>query len=133
MPERAVAFANDAFYDAFRRADPEAMAALWAVSAPVSCIHPGGSVLRGRDAVLASWHAIFAGASSAEIDCRGAQVALQGEVAVVTCYEVIRGGTLAATNLYVHEAGVWRMVHHQAGPTAAAPPPPEPAPDARMH
>jgi len=36
------------------------------------------------------------------------------------CYEVLEGGFLAATNVFVREDGAWRMVHHQAG---ASPPP----------
>ncbi len=34
--------------------------------------------------------------------------------------EAVGGGYLVATNIFIREAGAWKMVHHQAGPT---PPP----------
>jgi len=42
------------------------------------------------------------------------------QAALVLCREVLAGqGVLAATNLFVREAGAWRMVHHHSGPIAA--------------
>ena len=38
------------------------------------------------------------------------------------CYEVLEDGFLAATNIFVREAGGWAMVHHQAGHTLQGPP-----------
>ena len=55
----AVNFANEAFYVAFSTRDLEAMDALWARQAPVTCIHPGWNALTGRDAVMESWHERF--------------------------------------------------------------------------
>ena len=48
-----------------------------------------------------------------------------GHVAWVTCREVIEGGQLAATNVFVQENGQWRLVHHQSGPTPGKPSPEE--------
>jgi argininosuccinate lyase len=36
-------------------------------------------------------------------------------VALVLCEEELEGGTLAASNFFVREDGVWRIAHHQAG------------------
>jgi argininosuccinate lyase len=33
----------------------------------------------------------------------------------VLCEEELAGGTLAASNFFVREDGVWRIAHHQAG------------------
>ena len=44
-----------------------------------------------------------------------------GAVAYVICFEDLDGGYLVATNVFVREGSLWRMIHHQAGPTAAAP------------
>jgi ketosteroid isomerase-like protein len=118
---------NDAFYRAFAARDADAMGALWAEDHPVACIHPGSDVLVGRDAVLASWRAVLVPGGAPELTCSHAEPHVLGDVAFVTCHEVIRsGGRLAATNVYVRERGAWRIVHHQATPIApgqARPPP----------
>lgn len=118
--ETAVLFANEAFYVAFAGRDPDTMAALWATDAEVTCIHPGWPPLAGRDAVLRSWREILANPESPDVKCRGATARIVGDVAVVLCAEVLAGGQLAATNLFVREAGGWRMIHHQASPMAGA-------------
>lgn len=124
MPEtEAVLFANEAFYRAFADRDVEAMDALWARRAPVACIHPGWSALEGRATVMQSWRAIMGNPASPAIRPRAAKAYLLGEVAFVVCFEEIEGQFLLATNIFVREDGRWRIAHHQAGPTNAAPPP----------
>jgi ketosteroid isomerase-like protein len=110
--------ANEEFYRAFAARDGEAMARLWAERHPVACVHPGRDVLHGREAVLASWRGLFGSGSAPDITCSHASARLLGEVAFVTCREALPGGLLAATNLFVREAGRWRMVHHHATPIA---------------
>jgi ketosteroid isomerase-like protein len=117
--ELEVLEANEAFYRAFAARDLDAMAALWAEAHPVACAHPGWDVLDGREEVLGSWREILGGDDGPELACSRAQARLLGEVAFVTCHEVVEGGRLAATNLFVREGGRWRMVHHQASPIAA--------------
>jgi ketosteroid isomerase-like protein len=110
---------NAAFYRAVTARDADAMATLWAEDHPVACIHPGSDVLVGRDAVLASWRAVLVPGGAPELSCSQAEANVLGDVAFVTCHEVIRtGGRLAATNVYARERGAWRMVHHQATPIA---------------
>ena len=46
---------------------------------------------------------------------------LEGPLGAVICHEILPDGVTVATNLFAEEAGVWRMVHHQAGPLMAAP------------
>ncbi len=123
--------ANAAFYDAFRGDDIAAMDALWSRRAPVACIHPGWPALVGRARVLASWRDIFAAGAPA-IQCAAAQAHVLGDVAFVTCSELLAGGQLVATNVFVREEGAWWMVHHHAGPVGAAtesPPTPRRAPN----
>ena len=81
--EAAVLAANAAFYAAFNARDADAMAALWATAAEVTCVHPGWNILRGREAVLASWRSILGNAEQAKIvgAAEGAQII--GEVAIV--------------------------------------------------
>jgi len=129
--ELEVLEANEAFYRAFSRHDAEAMGRLWAEAHPVACVHPGWDVLDGREDVLRSWSAILGSGGAPRITCSLAQAHVLGEVAFVTCHEVVDGGRLAATNVFVREGGRWRVAHHQASPIAPgqerAPPPAGPA------
>jgi hypothetical protein len=126
----AVLFANDAFYTAFAAGDLDAMDALWARRAPVSCIHPGWAALYERDAIMASWRGILASPGgvpgggkrreTAAIRCVRPEAFLLGEAAWVACYETLPNGILVATNIFAREDGAWRMVHHHASPAPAA-------------
>ena len=118
----AVLFANEAFYLAFAGGDFEAMEEVWSTDATVSCIHPGWNLLSGHDEVMESWVAILANPNATNIKYSNASAALYGSLALVTCYEELEQGFLIATNIFIHEAGAWKMIHHQAG---ASPVPPE--------
>ncbi|MFL5261168.1 MAG: nuclear transport factor 2 family protein [Anaeromyxobacteraceae bacterium] len=110
--------ANSAFYVAFSARDIAAMEAVWASEAPVMCVHPGWDALRGRDEVMESWRAILNGPGSPEIGCSHAFAQVLGDTAIVVCREHVPGGELVATNVFVREAGSWKLVHHQASPLA---------------
>lgn len=118
----AVLFANEAFYAAFAGRDYGAMEKLWSETAPVSCIHPGGGPVYDREAVLQGWQSILGNQATLDIRCIGPRVRLFGDSAAVICFEVIAGNNLIATNTFVREGKAWKLVHHQAGPTAEDPP-----------
>lgn len=109
--------ANEAFYEAFRRGDSTAMDAIWAVRAPVACIHPGWHALVGRDRVMASWRAILENGGG-PIRCAAQRVIGLGATALVICEEHVDDNRLIATNVFVREDGHWRLAHHHAGPVA---------------
>ncbi len=121
----ALLFANEAFYRAFADRDINAMKDVWSATAPVACIHPGWGALTGREDVLESWAAIIANPDSPEIQVHSPEALLHGDVGLVICYEEIAGQYLIATNVFVRDGKIWRMVHHQAGPSADAPEPGE--------
>jgi hypothetical protein len=123
--ESAVLLANAGFYRAFSEGDAPGMLALWAKRAPLTCLHPGAGLLAGK-AVLDSWRQILGGEGGFELRCDSPTVRLFGDVAIVQCYEGTEDqpAHLAATNAFVLEDGVWRMVHHHAGPLSQ--PIPEP-------
>jgi ketosteroid isomerase-like protein len=125
----AVLFANEAFYRAFADRDMRAMDAAWSSRLDVACLHPGWQPLFGRAAVLESWAAILGNPQSPKIRARDAKVQMHGEIAVVVCYEEIDGQFLVASNVFVHEGQIWKMVLHQGGATAGAPSPEETADD----
>jgi hypothetical protein len=116
----AVLFCNDAFYIAFAGRDMVAMDDVWAASDQVTCVHPGWSVLIGRDAVMQSWRAILGNPDSPRISCVQPRAFVLGTTAYVLCYERIDGTFLIATNVFVREQRSWKLLHHQAG---TAPPP----------
>jgi ketosteroid isomerase-like protein len=139
--ERAVAEANALFYAAFEAKSLERMGEAWAQSSPVTCIHPGWAPLVGRDAVLASWEGIFRGTKAARFRLRDPKIFVAGDVGWVVLVEELAleqvGGerihaAVLATNTFLREAdGLFRMVHHHAGPApdlgpAAEEPPPPP-------
>ena len=107
---------NRAFYDAFAAGDFLTVKQTWSSSDQISVIHPGSVALHGYKAVMASWELIFENSGSHEIKCINEKVYLMGESAYVVCNEVFPEGQLLATNIFVIENGLWRMVHHQAGP-----------------
>ncbi len=107
--------ANDAFYAAFSAGDVNRMEAVWARRAPVTCTHPGWDVLVGRANVLASWMAILAGQPRRDVFCEDATAQVAGELAVVTCVEVIGEARIAATNVFLREDDRWRLTHHHGG------------------
>jgi len=111
----AVLAANLEFYRAFAARDLTAMDALWARRAPVACLHPGWTAIRDRDAIIESWAGILSNPDAPHIACYDEQAFLYGDVALVLCEEELEGGTLAASNFFVREDGVWRIAHHQAG------------------
>ena len=116
----AVLFANEAFYAAFRSGDMRAMAAVWAEDHEIVCLHPGAGPIIGRAEVLESWRQILR--NPTPITAIEPRVVLTGESsAFVTCFEVIGDGALIATNIFLRQGRLWRMVHHQAGPTRARP------------
>jgi ketosteroid isomerase-like protein len=128
--ERNLMAANEAFYAAFSRQDAAAMDSLWARETEVACLHPGWAPLVGREAVVESWREILLGGDAPDnIRCRRAVARIAGDVGWVICEEVLRGGILGATNVFVREQGVWRMVHHHAAPIASPEPEPEGLPN----
>jgi hypothetical protein len=118
--EEAVLFANEAFYAAFSDQDAAAMREIWARNAQVVCIHPGWDVLIGYDAVMDSWQAILGSPSAPRIEVRDPRVVLHDDIAFVACNEILNGGLLSAMNAFLRTGGLWKMIHHQAGPIANA-------------
>lgn len=123
---KELARANRAFYRAFEELDWPAMEALWAADEGVRCVHPGAQMLVGREAVLESWKAIFAGLPTLRFDLADVDLRVAGDLGIVTCEEHIRSGPgrqqpefrAVCTNLYVLAGGRWRLLLHHASPLA---------------
>ncbi len=120
---------NAAYYAALTDGDLAAMDAIWARDEPVLCIHPGGTPLQGRVAVMASFRSVFEGGGP-PIEYSQDAVSLVRGIAFVNCLEHLADNTLAVSNVLVWEGGQWRMLQHVASlmSTGLAIPPPERGP-----
>ncbi len=114
--------AEEAFYGAFARLDLEAMGALWVEGANASCVHPGGPLIQGKQAVIQGWAEIFAGADPPGIAYRVVSRHESGALAVHLVKESIRphraasanASLVIATNVYILDGDGWRMLAHHA-------------------
>ena len=113
--KKAVLDANKAFYEAFIKADYQAMESLWAQEHDIAIIHPGWQPLHGRNAVMDTWRRILTGQPQSNMNCSEARVYLMGEAACVICIERLAEGEVVATNIFVQENGDWKLVHHHGG------------------
>jgi len=130
--------AEQAFYEAFQRADLDAMMAVWAEDEEVYCVHPGGPRLTGIESIRASFRQMFSNGPTMRFELRAAQTMQGGLIAVSSVYEHIsvigerrQTSVVVATNVYVNVGGGWRMVGHHGSPavqaesrSASASPPP---------
>jgi ketosteroid isomerase-like protein len=119
----AVLAANRAFYRAFNDRDAAAMDQVWASTGSVICLHPGQAPLHDREEIMASWRAIMRHPEAPRVRCAEEWVVGRPGLALVICREILPGGQLMASNLYVRMSDGWRMVSHHSGqvPPAATP------------
>lgn len=115
--------AERAFYRAFVDRDLAAMRRVWRDDETVACVHPGGGLLLGLEAIMQSWAEIFHGAAEPQLKVRPIQVRIDCELALHLVEEQIRSGdqarsaTVIATNVYQRTAEGWLMrLHHASLP-----------------
>ena len=84
------------------------------------CVHPGWPILRTWPLIERSWESIFAGPGRNQFILTNCSVTVDGQVAWVTIDEnLVAGataGTIAATNMFVHVTGSWKLVLHHGSP-----------------
>jgi ketosteroid isomerase-like protein len=124
--EKAVARANEEFYEAFEALDMDRMEACWLHDDEVRCIHPGWDAMVGWPQVSRSWMAIFANSAYIQFFLTDVQVHVAADTAWVTCSEnILTGGTggsevedakVLATNVFRRAGGRWRLVMHHGSP-----------------
>ena len=116
----AVRAANLAFYEAFSSLEIEGMASVWEQSERAICVHPGWRALSGWDAIRESWENIFNNTALMHFNITGVKVAVQGDVAWVSCVEnittLLEGKTMdfaiQTTNVFARTEEGWRILHH---------------------
>jgi ketosteroid isomerase-like protein len=124
--------ANTEFYAAIESGDVSRIAGLWDDADDVGCVHPGWPPLRGRSRVLRSWAVILANTEYLDFFPTSVEVAVCGDVAVVTCeHSLLAGGGRAsselgetarvvATNVFRRREPGWRLWAHHASPVMTA-------------
>ena len=117
MPEnKQVLDANSEFYKAFNDCNSDRMNEIWSGREDITVIHPGHPLIQGRASVLTSWRQILSSVQSFNIHCCNATAFVNDNVAYVICNETLPSNTLIATNIFILEDSLWRLIHHQAGP-----------------
>jgi ketosteroid isomerase-like protein len=114
--------AEDAFYRAFAALDSAAMRRVWSAEQPVTCLHPGGPLLQGLQAVLQSWGEIFAGAQPPRLAWERLSAVETADLAVHVTAEHIQTGNpetgraarVIATNVFRRESAGWLLIEHHA-------------------
>ena len=133
--QQEVAKANESFYRAFESLDIKRMEAVWDRNDAIQCGHPGWRILRGWQAVMESWRAIFENTPQIRFLLTDVTIEVRGALAWVTLSENLNSSvegqnvsaTILTTNIFEKGAGGWRMIHHH-GSTIAQPPPDEETP-----
>jgi uncharacterized protein (TIGR02246 family) len=115
--------AEAAFYEAFERADLDAMMAVWAEDEEVVCVHPTGPRLVGMEQVRESWRKILANGPKLRFHLTDQQIMRGMVLAIHSLYErvTVTGESkprdpIVATNIYVLTDQGWRMLAHHASP-----------------
>jgi uncharacterized protein (TIGR02246 family) len=118
----AIRRVNDRFYQALEGLDLASMESVWLHESWVHCIHPGGEVILGWNAIRKSFEQVFANTSWMRVTPTAVRVAEFGNVAVVSCAENITLGdqeevglaVAQATNVFCKTPTGWKMTHHHA-------------------
>jgi uncharacterized protein (TIGR02246 family) len=122
-PTDALLLTNARFYEAWEAGDLETLLSFWSPDPDVRCIHPGGAVQSGIQAVEEGWKELLSSATTMRFSLRNVAARVIGEVGLVTLVEEIAvndghiGATVsvAASNLFVYRHGAWRMLLHHGG------------------
>lgn len=115
---KAVTEVNNSFYKKFRAKSWKGMSRLWLRADYVKCIHPGGEMLSGYEAVMENWHLVFNWSQRYDFVLSDLRVRVAGEVAWVTLKEFVNSSMepLMATNCFEFHDGHWYIVHHHSSP-----------------
>ncbi len=116
--------AEAAFYSAFERRDLDAMLAVWAEEEQITCIHPGGELLRGHARVAQNWKEMLQASAGISFALEAIEAVEDRSLSVRTVRErIFVNGMLAATalatNVYRQREGNWEMLSHHASPEPA--------------
>jgi len=118
---------NRRFYQIMENLSLEEMAEVWLTTPNCRCVHPGGPLLVGWEAVREGWRLLFESVHDLHIDVRRVEIHMEGAVAWLTCLERMTRTTTngvdrlvyTASNLFVLEDGEWKLAQHHSSPLAS--------------
>jgi len=117
--------AEEAFYTAFANSNLEAMMEVWLDSDTVTCVHPVGPRISGRDAVRGSWAEIFRNSGGLKFRLGEVSRTQDALLAIHVLHEHIsvpgepgERPPAVATNIYQLTKDGWQMILHHASPIA---------------
>jgi len=121
---------NEAFYKAFESLDLKEMEKVWLKESYIQCFHPGWGMMRGWEAVMASWGRIFENTQEIHFILTDVHIEIRDSIAWVTLYENLTSrvgddivtGVVLATNIFEKHPEGWFIIHHH-GSTVFRPPP----------
>lgn len=120
--------AEEAFYQAIRLADIDAMMAVWCEDEEIVCTHPGGARLVGHDLIRAGWQALFQSGIRLHIELSQQITWHNALMSVHNVVETIRPedgsppqAPLVATNVFSFGKQGWRLLSHHASLSAGLP------------
>eukprot|EP01018_Ginkgo_biloba_P024703 Gb_11639 [translate_table: standard] len=113
---KAVVDVNEEYYNVLRTKNIGDMSRLWLKADYVKCVHAGGEILTGYDAVMESWDLTFNWNQRHEFQLRDVRVRVLGDMAWVTLKEYVDAALepFLVTNIYEFHNGQWFMVHHHS-------------------
>ena len=119
--------AEEAFYAAFETADLDGMMKLWADDDTITCVHPGGSRLVGREEIRESWRQIFQSQMRLNFRLTERHAITDRNIAVHSVLEEIEvsgqsglTAVVASTNVFVLTNDGWRIWMHHASNAATS-------------
>lgn len=114
--------ANRRFYQIVENLNLDEMAEVWLTTPNCRCVHPGGPLLVGWDAVREGWRLLFESVHDLRIELSRLELHMEGSVAWVTCLERTTRTTVTgvehpvytASNLFVLHQGEWKLAQHHS-------------------
>jgi ketosteroid isomerase-like protein len=112
-----------AFYEAFTRAETDAVMVVWAEDEDICCVHPAAAPLYGYTAIRAAWDAVFRNSARMRIEVRDEHWTHTIGMATQTAIEWIfvgdepqARGPVFVTNIYLRAPRGWCLLSHHASP-----------------
>jgi ketosteroid isomerase-like protein len=124
--EDEILLQNARFYEAFEQKNLDQLDDVWSHKDHCTCIHPGWNVLTGWKDIRQSWERIFTNEMVTKFSLRNVRTMVLNDIAIVLLEEEVtfvsgllsQTRSIIATNIFEHEAGTWRMIHHHGSPLA---------------
>lgn len=118
---------NRRFYQVMENVNLEEMGEIWLTTATCRCVHPGGPLLVGWEAVREGWRRLFEQVHDLRVEIRRVEIDMEGSVAWVTCLERMTRTSVeglerpvyTASNLFVLHEGEWKLAQHHSSPVAS--------------